>query len=57
MIEHIHALNKPVIAQRIENSQVIAQLWMSGVDFIQGNFIQRPDDNLGYDFSESVLMR
>jgi EAL domain-containing protein (putative c-di-GMP-specific phosphodiesterase class I) len=57
VIEQIHELGKPVIAQQIEDSQVIAQLWMSGVDLIQGNFIQRPDENLGYDFSESVLVK
>ncbi len=57
VVEQVHKLGKPVIAQRIENSQVIAQLWMTGVDFIQGNFVQRPDEKLGYDFSESVLIR
>jgi diguanylate cyclase (GGDEF)-like protein len=57
VIEQIHELGKPAIAQQIEDPQVIAQLWMSGVDFIQGNFIQRPGENLGYDFSESVLVK
>jgi diguanylate cyclase (GGDEF)-like protein len=55
LIEEIHDMGTPVIAPRIENPQVIAQLWISGVDFIQGNFIQRPDQKLGYDFSESIL--
>ena len=29
--------------------------WSSGADFLQGNFIQRPLENMDYDFSQVVI--
>lgn len=54
-IEHLHELDMLAVAPRIEDPRVIASLWSSGTDFIQGNFIQRPDEHLSFDFSDSVL--
>jgi EAL domain-containing protein (putative c-di-GMP-specific phosphodiesterase class I) len=39
----------------VEDPQSIAFLWSSGVDFVQGNFVQRPEINPAYDFNDSVL--
>jgi EAL domain-containing protein (putative c-di-GMP-specific phosphodiesterase class I) len=55
LIASIHALNIKVIAPQVEDPRSIALLWSSGADFVQGNFVQRPESNLLYDFHESVL--
>jgi diguanylate cyclase (GGDEF)-like protein len=51
---HDHKIK--VIAPQVEDPRSIAQLWSSGADFVQGNFVQRPESNLMYDFRESILM-
>ena len=55
LIASLHALKIKVIAPQVEDPRSIALLWSSGVDFVQGNFVQRPESNLIYDFNESVL--
>ncbi|MCU7829335.1 MAG: EAL domain-containing protein [Candidatus Thiodiazotropha sp. (ex Myrtea sp. 'scaly one' KF741663)] len=50
-----HELKIKVIAPQVEDPRSIAILWSSGTDFVQGNFVQRPENNLIYDFTESVL--
>lgn len=50
-----HQLKLKVIAPQVEDPRSIAILWSSGADFVQGNFVQRPENNLIYDFTESVL--
>jgi diguanylate cyclase (GGDEF)-like protein len=55
LIELVHARNIKVIAPQVEDPRSIALLWSSGADYVQGNFVQRPESNLIYDFNESVL--
>jgi diguanylate cyclase (GGDEF)-like protein len=55
LIEELHRLKASVIAPGIDNPQSIARLWGCGVDFIQGNFLQLPARELGFDFSETAL--
>ncbi|MEN8168507.1 MAG: EAL domain-containing protein, partial [Pseudomonadota bacterium] len=55
LIDLAHSLDLKVIAPQIEDPRSIATLWSSGTDFVQGNFVQRPENNLIYDFSEAVL--
>ena len=55
LISLAHELNIKVIAPQVEDPRSIAILWTSGADFVQGNFVQRPENNLIYDFTESVL--
>ena len=55
LIASVHAQKVKVIAPQVEDPRSIALLWSSGVDFVQGNFVQRPESNLLYDFNESVL--
>ncbi|MBP6798634.1 MAG: EAL domain-containing protein [Luteimonas sp.] len=54
-IEHAHRLGLQVIGQQIEDAQSAATLWMTGVDYIQGNLVQRPAGDLEFDFRHSVL--
>jgi|GEM_PF-638454 len=50
-----HSLHIKVIAPQVEEPRSIARLWSSGTDFVQGNFVQRPEHGLAYDFNESIL--
>ncbi len=54
-IERAHRLGLQVIGQQVEDPQAAATLWMSGVDYIQGNLVQRAAGNLDFDFQHSVL--
>ncbi len=54
-IERAHRLGLQVIGQQVEDPQAAATLWMSGVDFIQGNLVQRAAGGLDFDFQHSVL--
>ena len=55
LISLAHGRGIKVIAPQVEDPRSIAQLWSSGADFVQGNFVQRPENNLMYDFRESIL--
>lgn len=54
-IEHAHRLGLQVIGQQVDDPQAAATLWMSGVDFIQGNLVHEVGDGLDFDFQHSVL--
>ena len=53
MVEAAHERGYLVIAPMIETAASVIPLWASGVDFIQGHFVQRPDSNLQFDFAAS----
>lgn len=44
-----------VIAPQVEDPKSVALLWGSGADYVQGNFVQQPQQNLAFDFKEAVL--
>ncbi len=50
IVEMASALGKPVIAEFVEDANSLTFLWQSGVQFIQGNFLQSPDEAMNYDF-------
>jgi len=54
-VERAHRLGLQVIGQQVENPQAAATLWMSGIDYIQGNLVQHVADALDFDFHHSVL--
>ncbi len=56
LISLAHSLKIKVIAPQVEDPKSIALLWSSGTDYVQGFFVQRPENNLIYDFHESVLI-
>jgi len=49
-IDRLHGQDKLVIIPAIEDARTAAKLWPTGVDFIQGNFVQKPESDLGYQF-------
>ena len=54
-IERAHRHGLLVIGQQVEDPQAAATLWMSGIDFIQGNLVQQAAGELDFDFHHSVL--
>jgi diguanylate cyclase (GGDEF)-like protein len=50
VIKRLHDANKLVIIPSIEDAKTAARLWPTGVDFIQGNFVQPPESDLVYQF-------
>jgi EAL domain-containing protein (putative c-di-GMP-specific phosphodiesterase class I)/PleD family two-component response regulator len=55
VIERAHRLGLQVIGQAVEDPQAAAALWMGGIDFIQGNLVQRADHVLDFDFKNATL--
>ncbi len=54
-IDRAHRRGLEVIGHSVEDAQSAATLWMSGIDFIQGNLVQRADRELDFDFNQAVL--
>ncbi len=48
---HAQEMGKLTIAEYVEDANTLAQLYSSGVDYIQGHFLQEPGSSLDYDFS------
>jgi EAL domain-containing protein (putative c-di-GMP-specific phosphodiesterase class I)/DNA-binding response OmpR family regulator len=55
IINRAHRRGLEVIGTGVEDPQSAATLWMSGIDFIQGNLVQQADHNLQFDFQQAVL--
>jgi diguanylate cyclase (GGDEF)-like protein len=39
------------IAEHVQDPTCLAVLWQHGVNFIQGHYLQKPDEKMNYDFS------
>ena len=55
VIDQSHRAGAKVIVSNIDDARSIDLHWSSGADFLQGKFIQRPLDNMDYDFSQVVI--
>lgn len=55
IIDRAHRRSLEVIGHGVEDPQAAATLWMSGVDFVQGNLVQRAADALDFDFNQAIL--
>ena len=44
-----------MIGHGVEDAQAAATLWMSGIDYIQGNLVQQADAGMNFDFHQAVL--
>ena len=55
VIERAHRFGLQVIGQAVEDPQAAAALWVGGIDFIQGNLVQRPEQALDFDFRSATL--
>jgi len=43
--------NTYTIAEHVQDPTCLAVLWQNGVNFIQGHYLQKPDENMNYDFT------
>ncbi len=55
VIAFAHGCGMRVIAPLVEDASTAAGLWSSGVDFIQGDFVQQATQDLDFDFSAAAL--
>jgi len=55
LIDRAHKLYIQVIGHRVEDTSVAATLWMSGIDYIQGNLVQGAASALDFDFNAALL--
>jgi EAL domain-containing protein (putative c-di-GMP-specific phosphodiesterase class I) len=55
LIDRAHLLGLQVIGQHVEDPQTAATLWLSGIDFIQGDLVQRAADGMNFDFQRALL--
>jgi len=52
--EFANSKNIQTIAAFVEDANSLAVLWQCAVDFIQGHFLQQPNEQMNYDFEEGV---
>jgi EAL domain-containing protein (putative c-di-GMP-specific phosphodiesterase class I)/DNA-binding response OmpR family regulator len=53
LVKLCHDSGRRVIAPRVEEARVAASLWASGIDLIQGNFVQQATLETNFDFQTS----
>ncbi|GGO86590.1 protein FimX [Marinobacterium nitratireducens] len=52
MVEQLNAMDRVTVAPLVEGTKVMSKLWKSGVNFIQGYYLQPPRERMDYDFFE-----
>lgn len=52
LLGRISELEKASIVPFVENANIVAQLWTSGVNFIQGYYLSGPSTQMDYEFNE-----
>ncbi len=52
MVEQLNATHRVTIAPLVESTRVMTKLWKSGVNLIQGYYLQPPRERMDYDFFE-----
>jgi EAL domain-containing protein (putative c-di-GMP-specific phosphodiesterase class I) len=50
ILEVTHRNGTRTIAKSVEDANTMALLWNLGIDAVQGYFLQRPSDNMSFDF-------
>ena len=55
LVQQLKERSIGVIAPRVEDTRTAAALWMSGIDYIQGNLVQSVGSSLDFDFNSAVL--
>jgi len=52
VVQTAHDLGTLTVATFVQDASKMAALWQCNVDYIQGYFLQAPDGDMSYDFSE-----
>ncbi len=55
LVDRAHRHGVEVIGHSVEDAQTAATLWVSGIDYIQGNLVQSANTHLDFGFDQSVL--
>jgi len=55
MVQSLQTTGVLTVISGVENPAVLPTLWQAGVNFIQGNYISPPMDEMDYDFSDEDL--
>jgi len=51
LLASLHSRSQKTIAPSVETAPTMAALWQTGVNYIQGHFLQSPSQEMNYDFS------
>jgi len=54
-ITHVRERGIRIIAPQVEDAQCAAALWSTGVDYIQGDFVQQATQSLDFDFAAAAM--
>ena len=52
LLNNINEHSKASIVPFVENANIVAQLWTSGVAFIQGYYLRGPSASMDYEFND-----
>lgn len=52
LVSQIHELDVLSVAPQVDNASIMSILWQAGVNYIQGQLLQEPTEEMDYDFSE-----
>ncbi|WP_369856816.1 EAL domain-containing protein [Candidatus Thalassolituus haligoni] len=52
LLKELHEAEKKTIIPMVESASMLATLWQMGVHFIQGDYVQAPQDSMNYNFEE-----
>ncbi len=52
VVQHVKESQMGVIVPNVEDAASLQIIWPMGVDFVQGNFIQAPQESLEFDFTQ-----
>jgi len=55
LVRTLGARGITTIVTGIEDAMTLPVLWASGIDYVQGFFLQRPHTDMSYDFDQTVL--
>ncbi|MBK8284478.1 MAG: EAL domain-containing protein [Ahniella sp.] len=54
-ITHVRERGIRIVAPQVEDAQCAAALWSTGVDYIQGDFVQQATQSLDFDFAAAAI--
>jgi len=55
LVKQVHNAGRLAIVPMVEDAAMAAKAMSAGADYVQGYFVQRPDEALSFDIPESVL--
>ncbi|CAK0758986.1 multidomain signaling protein FimX [Gammaproteobacteria bacterium] len=53
--EQVHELGKHTLAESVRDANTLSLLWQYGIDYIQGEYLQKPSETMDYDFSNLFI--